>query len=332
MTFQPINFAAINPIQQVPDTGNSFAKILQGMNVGAFPEKHRNEMKSKEFANAIKEAEARHAPENEQYKAMENKAKGMYAEEKEKTALALNKAHAGYWEKGGSRGGAGGGIWKNIPQDTRAKMISITNALDISPEELVRHINDGGTMEELKEQARGKGYDVDNIEREYDPTGATRTALQSIESAADEVDYLEKKMESGISIYGPTISGYSPEQIADAISNDDPEKQATFLASRALQPEMAGARSRLAGGSNSHESLKDMERAALGEFKIIEAFLTPEVRALTQKKINEWLNGAAKVRTRTMKGQKPRGNKSDAEVFEGEVKKVPKKDDPLGWR
>lgn len=342
MALQTTNF--LNAPVLTPNTAiaNLFSNILK-----TSKERHENTIKGEEakyapenerFKNLIKKAESENAPEYFKerakmgglaniFQALLNSKEQQFGAREKEAEIQEKQAHTEYLKKGGGRSG---GIWRNLPQDTRAKMIAQGNAWDIDPEVIANHINSGGSFEELREQARANGVDVENAPLIFDPTAATRTSLQSIESAADEVDYLEKKLAPGITMYGPTINGYSPEQIADAISGDNPEEQATFLASRALQPEMAGARARLANSSNAHEALKEIKEAALGEFKIFEAFLTPEVRALTQKKINDWLRGAAQVRVRTMKGQKPKGKENEDESTIDKNRRLLKESEEFG--
>ncbi len=73
-----------------------------------------------------------------------------------------------------------------------------------------------------------------------------------------------------------------------------------FLGARALQPEIAGARSRVAGGSNGQEALHAAQEAALGNFKIPGFTITPEVREGVQHYINDKLKGGLKERKKAV--------------------------------
>ena len=249
------------------------------------------------------ELEAQYAPEKLEQEMAEGRLKGKYSEREIVAKLAEQEAHAKYWEQGGGRG-MGGNVWMRLPQDARADMIAQGNAWNFSPEVVAAHIGSGGTMDELKEEAKKNGVDVENAEKQYNPTGSNRTKINEIKGASAELDYLEQVTTPGISRYGGTFDGYSPQQIAEAISGKNIDEQVDFYAARAVQPEIAGARSRITGGSNASEALHDAQTAALGTFKIFEGLLTPEIREKVQHKINEWLKEAAKVRTKTISGSR----------------------------
>jgi hypothetical protein len=234
-----------------------------------------------------------------------------------KAKLGEVNAHTKYLENGGGR--SSNNVWMRLPQDTRASMIAQGNAWDLSPEVVAAHIAQGGTMDELKEQAKKNGIDVDSAPKIYDPTGKNRSDINNLKGSSAELDYLENVTKKGISRYGATFRGYSPAQIKEAMSGKNIDQQVEFYAARALQPEIAGVRSRIAGGSNSQEALREAQDAALGRFKIFESLLTPEIREKVQEKINEWLREGGKVRTRAMSGQYSENTKR----FKEEVEKGP---------
>ncbi len=115
-------------------------------------------------------------------------------------------------------------------------------------------------------------------------------------------DFITKAIEP----YGTTFFGYSPQQISDSFSKNpkDIDKQAKFLAARALAAEQAAIRARLAGASNASEALKDLKASSLNEFKIFKPLVSPAIYAKTQRYIDEELGKAAKARFSVMRGKK----------------------------
>ena len=233
--------------------------------------------------------------------------------------IASEKAHAKYWESGGARGGVSGATWRNLPQDVRRSMIAQGAAYGLSPEEVSMHIGSGGTLNELKEEAAAKGVDVENAMPINVPTTANIKEIKSMESRAAELDYLTDATAKDFSVYGETFGGYSPAQIRDASKGDKEtrDKLIKFLGARALQPEIAAARSAIAGGSNAQEALKHVQEAALGNIKVPGWTITPEIRQGVQEYINDQLRRGFEVRKKSMLGikQKEKAEKRANERF-----------------
>jgi hypothetical protein len=322
MPIQTFNVGNVEPIQTA-GIGNIFAKMLEtskamhentkaGAEAQYAPEYYKqrtaragHETEEAKQAALIKAAKAKYAPENEELGNLIKRAEAKNATPLEKAKLAFElaradreKAHAeSYRQGGGSRGGltAGTRLWSSLPSNVKSQIMAQGQAYGFSPEQTAMHISGGGSLEDLKEQAKQNGVDVENAEPQYAPTTSNITGIKNAEAAGAELDYLENQTAKDLSQYGSTIRGYSPAQIIDHFKGDT-DKLARFLGARALQPEIAGARSRVAGGSNAQEALKEAQDAALGSFKVFGGLITPEIREKVQHYINQKLKGALKAR------------------------------------
>jgi hypothetical protein len=325
MPYQPINFANIEPLKGSTAIGDLFSNMLKTSKMAMENQKLGRENR---IGEQYDEPMAKNNLEQALLDTQIKQPKAKYAEEIEKALLQEKKAHAKYWEEGG-RGGTGSNSPKErrillnaLGPDGKAELYRLGNILGWNPQETQQNWIDGV---DFKKAAEEKGLDLSQEEGNFLATGAVRTALKNAEGAGAELDYLEEQTTPDLSLYGSTILGYSPEQIADAIKGDDDEKQIKFLGARALQPEIAGARSRVAQGSNAQEALKDAQNAALASFNIVGAFVSPKIREGVQKYINDKLKGGLKARKRAVMGIQGK----EKEV-EGMLKKTGGDKDPLG--
>lgn len=193
-----------------------------------------------------------------------------------------------------------------LPSDSKINVLSGFAGLDIGESEAIELYNDGYTPGSYAKEALGfNDNQAQQIDKRFPTTSGTRKDIATAEGALAEEEYLAPLVNEAIEPYSQTLFGFSPKQIAESFSNNpkDIDKQSKFLAARALQPEIAGIRSRMTGGSSAHEALKDIQRAALNDIKVFQARVTPEVYKKTQEYISDWISGATKSRTNAMKGQ-----------------------------
>ena len=111
----------------------------------------------------------------------------------------------------------------------------------------------------------------------------------------EELKSLEKPLEEAIAPYSQKIYGYSPQQLADAIKNTDPDKQAKFLAARALQPELSALRLNVAGAKVGITAIQEMTNKSLGKSNIYEGLVKPQVYKKMQEYITKWVSDAGKA-------------------------------------
>lgn len=231
-------------------------------------------------------------------------------EEERKLKNELMRAKKGYLdrmpgERSSNAQSEGLRIWRSLPPDVRNDMLAQGSAWGFSPEEIAMGISQGKGMDDFKEAAKERGVDVDNAEKIYAPTGRTRSSINELEGYRSELKVLENEYRDDVKDYNNyLVFGYSPSQVVDQIKGENPEKQAKFLAKRALLSAMAGVRTRIEGGSNAQEALHDLREKSLGETKIFRSFVNADVYDLTQKYIDSALDKGADARIKAMKGMK----------------------------
>lgn len=246
-----------------------------------------------------------------------------YGPQEKEAKLALLRAqaaHEGRLASGIGMGGGGGAlsssgsdmgmsrsgithglrIWNSLPANVKNDAIATGVGLGYTPDEVAIALSSGKTLKQLAESA---GKDIGDVEKVYAPTTPNITQMKNQEGALAEIDVLEDKTTNAMSPYSRKFFGYSPKQITESLSGTNTDEQARYLAARAMQPELAGVRTRLAGGSNAQEALSDMTQKSLGNAKIFEPLVSPEVYEKTQRYMNQWLKEATHARTKAIRGQ-----------------------------
>ncbi len=136
-------------------------------------------------------------------------------------------------------------------------------------------------------------------------TASNRTDANNVRGALAEEQYIHKTITDAMAPYSKKYNGYSPKQFWDAGKKDDAsvDKMAKFYAARALQPEIAGIRSRMAGGSNAAQALHDIQTDALNRIKIMDWRVSPEAYEKAQDYISKWMVGMTQARLDAMAGR-----------------------------
>ncbi len=171
------------------------------------------------------------------------------------------------------------------------------------------------------------------VDKIYPATSATRTSIQTAEGALSEEEWIAPIITDAMAPYSRKFAGYSPKQMVDALSGDSQkiDKVAKFYAARALQPEIAGIRSRMTAGSSAHEALKEIQSAALNKIKVLESEVSEEAYSKAQNYISEWIGGMTRARVNAMKGVKT-NQSSPAPSSAASSSSVMQNDDPLGLK
>lgn len=241
---------------------------------------------------------------NEQ--AMKNALTKQYGEQEKEAEIASKLAYAQYMNMGGAHGAGGGldnklsmAMWRSLPQNERTEIAATLRGAGVPVDEGVRRMMNGETINEIVESY---GKDINETERKYAATASNVTQIKNAEGAEAELQSINNKVTPWLSKYSRTIKGYSPNQIVDAIKGGNPDEQAKFLAGRALQPELAGIRTRILGGSTAHQALKEVKDVALGNFKVFSPLISPEVYEKTQKYIDEAIEEGFKARKESVYG------------------------------
>ena len=263
------------------------------------PEMINQEVEGKRYQNNILGAKAQHAPENERYGTMENKAKGENAQQMQAAKLAEMLARSEYYKQGGTRGNESATspkerrrLYNGLGSDGKAELNRLGSIIGWTPQQTQDNFIAGNTPEM---EAENLNIDLSRHTGKTLATSKNRTDLNTRKVRAADLHSLQNAVSKDLSLYGATFKGYSPAQIIDALSGENPAEMIRFLGANALQPEIAAARQAISMGSTAHEAIRDAKEAALANFKIPGFTITPEVREGVQRYINEKLTDALKA-------------------------------------
>ena len=214
--------------------------------------------------------------------------------------------------------------FNSLPAAAKENLLAGYRALGLDELEAQEKIAERKTPGQVALEMGYTKEEAEQLDKQFAPTSSTIADIQKARGAAAEEDVLSKKTNEALAPYAQRFFGYSPKQIKDAFSNEPGkvDKMAKFYAARALQPEIAGIRARMAGASNAHEALKEIQQDALNKFKVFEGELSPEAYKKAQEYIGEWLQEATQERTRVMSGQKPNAQKTNIQIGKKEEKMV----------
>lgn len=180
--------------------------------------------------------------------------------------------------------------WVHTPMDARNYQIAQLAGAGIDPSEGIQLLSSGKTVPQILES---KGFDPRNPpEPDFLPTKGNITSLKQRQAALSEIQSLNKKITSGLAPYIKTIRGYSPQQIADALSGQNKDKQAEFLAARSLAPELANLRLKLAGGQAGITAQTEMSDKAFTNIHAFQSLVDKDVFIKSQELVDQWLNEA----------------------------------------
>ncbi len=316
----PISILDVSNVAPIGDYGNNdiFSNMLKMRESQKAAEDRGLQNEGKRHQNTILGAEAQYAPDKFKFANAIQEAKARYAAEQEQADVQQKLAHAAYFKNGGASGDNDATSPKErrrqlnmMGPDQKAELFRLGKANGWNPQETVDHWLKGT---DFRKYAEEKGIDLDKDTTKYYSTSKNRTDLNTAVAAGAELDSLDDLVAQDIAIYGETFNGYSPEQIKDALSNkgEDQEKLIKFLGARAVQPEITALRAKIANGSNAQEALKQAQEDALTKFKIPGFTVSKEVRLGVQKYINSALKKGLEARIQSMVGTKQSKDKGDA--------------------
>lgn len=177
-----------------------------------------------------------------------------------------------------------------LPVDEKKRAVGLTTAMGIDPVEGTQLLRSGKTLEQI---AQEKNMDLGDLVPVY-PLGTENVKqLQRRSGYVAELKNLEQKVAKPLSKYPSKVRGYSIEQIADSLDNKNPDEMGQVLAARALSPEIAALRLKVAGGNIGIEAINELTNKSMGQMKIIEGLVDTPTYLATQKYITQWLEEAA---------------------------------------
>ena len=177
-----------------------------------------------------------------------------------------------------------------LPVDEKKRAIGLTTAMGLDPVEGAKLLRSGKTLADI---AKEKGQNLEDLIPVY-PLGTENVKqLQRRTGYVAELKNLEQKVAEPLSRYPSKIRNYSLEQIADSLDNTNPDEMGKVLAARALSPEIAALRLKVAGGNIGIEAINALTDKSLQDMNIIEGLVDTPTYLATQKYITEWLEEAA---------------------------------------
>lgn len=202
--------------------------------------------------------------------------------------------------------------WTSLPTDNKKSLLAQARAMGYDDNDAARLFSQGKSIEDL---AKDKGLDPNNLpDPDYAPTGSVVANTQKRNQSLSEINKLNPILTSAIEPYSRRINGYSPAQIAGAISGDDPDKQAKFLAARALMPEMSALRAKAMGASIGIEALREIQNSSMGNIKVFGSLVSPEVYSKANSYIDQWLEQAVTASNKVALGSKNQDQSSSGET------------------
>jgi hypothetical protein len=192
---------------------------------------------------------------------------------------------------------ASGYAFQELPADQKAALVAQAAGLGISPTDATQAFLNGATIEDL---ARSKGVDPSNMPSPiYPTTQAQLTQIQRRNQALAEINTLEPTISNAIAPYSRRFAGFSPAQVADSITGDNPDQQAQYLAARAIMPEMSALRVKAMGGQVGVEAINEITDASMGNLGAFGPTVSPKVYKAAQGYVTQWLNQAVQSANNT---------------------------------
>jgi hypothetical protein len=180
--------------------------------------------------------------------------------------------------------------WTHAPVDAKRYMIAEAAGMGIDPNDAVAAFSQGKTVNQL---AQENGFDPNNKPSpDFLPTSSNITTLKQRQAALKEVDSLGQFINQGLGPYSQTYRGMSPLQVKDAISGQNPDQQANFLAARMLAPELANIRLKLAQGQAGVTAADEIMNKSLMNVNAYQSLVTPDVFTSAQNKADDALKQA----------------------------------------
>jgi hypothetical protein len=182
--------------------------------------------------------------------------------------------------------------YNNLTPDQKNQVLAQANAFGYDQTQAGQLLQSGKTLTDL---ATDKGFDANQgawPDPIYAPTSAGRSLINRRQSSLAELNTLGPQLTQALAPYSQRIANYSPSQIADAISGDNPDQQARFLAAKALMPEYSALRLKVMQGQVGIEAIKEVQNASMGNIKSFQSLVTPEVYTKANQYMDQWLNQA----------------------------------------
>ena len=183
-------------------------------------------------------------------------------------------------------------VWPTMPSDEKTSLLAAGRGLGIPENEIIDAVNQHKSLDQL---ARERGFSETDIENNIPKNVMTRanvTSQKNREAASAAVQNLGPKISKAMKPYVRTFAGKSPQFVIESLQNKNPKGLGEYLAGLAMQPEYGSLRLRSLGATSGHHTLQDMSEKALGNAKIYQSLVSPEVYQHMQTTMDEWIADA----------------------------------------
>ncbi len=175
-----------------------------------------------------------------------------------------------------------------LPQNTKTYMIGQAQGMGVPAQQAIKAYMSGETISTL---AQKMGYDPNNLPAPIiSPTPQSLNQISVRRQARAELGVMQPFVTSALAPYSSQFNSYSPKQMWDAMSNDNPQQQMNTLAAIQLSPELISTRARSMGVNIGIETLREMSDKSQMNMKALQAFVTPQVFSGAQKIAESYIN------------------------------------------
>lgn len=214
--------------------------------------------------------------------------------------------------------------YSSLPADEKKRVVATAVGMGYDPSEASRLLNSGKTLSDMSQE---KGIDLKEVQPVYPLGGETLKQMQKRGAFANEIKVLQTRINEATKGYGRRLAGYSPKQVMDAISNENPDQQGRYLAARALAPELNALRLNAMNGKVGIEAIKHLTEKAGQNSKVFESLISDDARQSMNNYMSQWIDEAQNAYSDNLqdyaalgKGPQLRGKKED-EVPETNIPK-----------
>jgi hypothetical protein len=190
-----------------------------------------------------------------------------------------------------------GANYLHLPIDYQAQLIAYAGGMGVTPTEASKFYMNGGSLEDLAKQ---KGVNLEDVEPIY---AADKESIKNVhmrEQALTEMDSLGKTITEWTAPYAKRFgSGTSVKAIVDALSGENKDDLAKFLAAKGLVYDQAAIRGKALGGKIGETVLNQLVDSTMSRINFPTYLLNEDLYKKTQqyvdKAIKESVSKANKV-------------------------------------
>lgn len=176
------------------------------------------------------------------------------------------------------------GAYSSAPAAAKLGEIALYGGMGVSPQDASAYLREGISASAY---AKTHGIDAGKVKPVYPLTAKQGEQLGNRTAFGDEIKVLSDATTKALSPYGAKVGGVYVGLARDAMfgGKEKEDKVAAALGAQALQPELAGIRTKMMGGQVGIGAIREMMDAALSKAHFPEILMTPTLR----EKMNVWM-------------------------------------------